>query len=175
MTQLCAAINTRPDCTVNGSENGEHHYMSPPDKLALDLEGTLISNAMSCFPRPGLRAFLDFAALHFPRIVLFTAVAEHRVRPILDVLAGEGDVPAWMAGIEIIGWSGEVKDLGCIPRACLSSTLLVDDLESYVHPDQRAQWIAIEPFSAPYPDTDRELDRVAAVLRHRLQGALGQM
>ncbi len=145
--------------------------MSPPTILALDLEGTLISNAMSCFPRPGLHAFLDFSAAHFPRVVLFTAVSEHRVRPILDVLAAEAAIPGWARGIEIIGWAGEVKDLGFIPRATVAGTLLVDDLESYVHPDQRAQWVPIEPFVQPYPDTDLELVRVTEALRDRLRSA----
>ena len=37
--------------------------------LALDLEGTLVSNAMSQIARPGLRDFLEFCGEAFPRIV----------------------------------------------------------------------------------------------------------
>jgi hypothetical protein len=40
--------------------------------IALDLEGTLISNAVRSFPRPGLSAFLDFCQAHFERVVLFS-------------------------------------------------------------------------------------------------------
>lgn len=33
-----------------------------PTIIALDLEGTLISNAVTQFPRPGLRTFIDECA-----------------------------------------------------------------------------------------------------------------
>ncbi|MGD9830135.1 MAG: hypothetical protein AB7E70_06365 [Hyphomicrobiaceae bacterium] len=52
---------------------------APPRVLALDLEGTLISNAMSCIPRPGLFAFLEGCREMFARVVLFAAVLEARV------------------------------------------------------------------------------------------------
>jgi hypothetical protein len=35
--------------------------------LALDLERTLISDAMNCAPRPGLLSFLEFCAPRFAR------------------------------------------------------------------------------------------------------------
>jgi hypothetical protein len=135
--------------------------------LALDLEGTLISNAMSCFPRPGLHNFLDGCRQIFERIVLFTAVSEARVRPILDILVSEGEAPTWFRNIAYVGWTGDVKDLRFIERCVAREALLVDDLESYVHPDQRAQWVPIAPFSAPYPATDRELQRVLSELQVR--------
>ena len=138
---------------------------SRPHVLALDLEGTLISNAMSCFPRPGLHAFLDGCRQSFARVVMFTAVAEDRVRPILDVLADEGSTPAWFRSVEMVDWSGEVKDLRFIGGCGAGQALLVDDLESYVHPEQRAQWVPIAPFAAPYPTSDRELERVLGKLR----------
>ena len=49
--------------------------------LALDLEGTLISNAlpMDCTPRPGLWDFLSWAKRHF-RVVLYTNVFPRRAR-----------------------------------------------------------------------------------------------
>lgn len=37
--------------------------MMRPTVLALDLEGTLISNAMSQIPRPGLHAFLTMLGM----------------------------------------------------------------------------------------------------------------
>lgn len=40
--------------------------------IALGLEVTLISNAVSCLPRPGLSAFLDVCQAHFDRVVLFS-------------------------------------------------------------------------------------------------------
>jgi predicted HAD superfamily phosphohydrolase YqeG len=50
--------------------------------IALDLEGTLISNAVSQFPRPGLFAFLEYCYQNFVRLVIFTAVNEVRFRSI---------------------------------------------------------------------------------------------
>jgi len=139
-----------------------------PRVLALDLEGTLISNAMSCFPRPGLRAFLDFCGAHFERVVLFTTIAETRGRPILDLLVAEGAAPLWLRDIEFVAWSGPIKDLRFVRDAEVGDAILVDDLESYVHPEQRAQWMPIAQFAAPYPDSDCELARVAEELRKRL-------
>jgi hypothetical protein len=49
--------------------------------IALDLEGTLISNAVSQFPRPGLFTFLEYCHENF-RLVIFTAVNEVRFRSI---------------------------------------------------------------------------------------------
>jgi hypothetical protein len=58
--------------------------------IALDLEGTLISNAVSQFPRPGLFTFLEYCHQNFVgiasrfenRLVIFTAVNEVRFRSI---------------------------------------------------------------------------------------------
>lgn len=136
--------------------------------LALDLEGTLISNAVSCFPRPGLRAFLDFCRDHFHRVVLFTTVPELRGRPILDMLIAEGAAPPWLRHISFVSWSGAIKDLRFIDGAQADGVILVDDYEGYVHAEQRAQWVPILTFGTPYPDTDDELMRVTEELRTRL-------
>lgn len=137
--------------------------------LALDLEGTLISNAVSCFPRPGLRDFLIGVECQFDRLVVYTTVAPMHVRRLAKDLANEGLVPHWLADVEIVIWQGGIKDLRFIPGADIERTLLVDDIEAYIHPEQRSQWIKIEPFEPPYPSTDRELARVAAVLDARRQ------
>ncbi len=62
--------------------------------IALDLEGTLISNAVSQFPRPGLLTFLEYCHQNFvgvasrfdTRLVIFTAVNEVRFRSISRTL-----------------------------------------------------------------------------------------
>jgi hypothetical protein len=136
--------------------------------LALDLEGTLISNAMSCFARPGLFQFMEFCRAQFPRVVMFTFVPQERVRAIFDILISEGEVPAWVAGIEVVAWSGHHKDLRFVTGAVLARTLLVDDHKDCVHPDQTAQWVPIAAYEPPYSKEDRELERVTVALRHRL-------
>ena len=70
--------------------------------LALDLEGTLISNAVSQIARPGLFDFLEDCRELFPRIVIFTSVNEERFRAIANLLTTEGYAPNWFADIEYI-------------------------------------------------------------------------
>ena len=59
---------------------------APVRILALDLEGTLISNAASRFPRPGLFALLEAVKGLFEEVVLFTAVRPQLAREILTNL-----------------------------------------------------------------------------------------
>lgn len=80
-------------------------------------------------------------------------------------LVDEGSAPEWFATLPHFQCTGQYKDLRFIEGAEVSTTLLLDDLESYVQPDQRANWIPIAPFEAPYSDEDRELERVTALLR----------
>ena len=130
---------------------------NPPKVLALDLEGTLISNAMSQIPRPGLFDFLESCALLFPRLVMFTTVKEDKFRHIARLLVEEGKTPAWFADIEYVNWQGETKNLEFVPDAAVADIILVDDFEIYVHPGQAAQWMQIEYFDYPYPEDDRGL------------------
>jgi hypothetical protein len=139
--------------------------MNTIDVLALDLEGTLISNAVSQIPRPGLHAFLSACAEHFARVVMFTAVREEKFREIARLLVEEGVAPGWFLGIEYIQWNGPTKDLNFIPNTEPARCRLVDDIASYVHPEQQDQWIRIQTFDHPYPDDDAELARVQDVLR----------
>ncbi len=55
--------------------------------IALDLEGTLISNAVSQFLRTGLFTFLEYCHQNFYRSVIFTAVNEVRFRSIYKKVA----------------------------------------------------------------------------------------
>lgn len=128
-----------------------------PTVLALDLEGTLISNAMSQIPRPGLYEFLESCASLFPRLVMFTTVREEKFRPIARLLVEENKAPAWFADMEYVNWEGETKNLEFVPDAAVSDIILVDDFEIYVHPGQEAQWMQIAYFDYPYPEDDRGL------------------
>lgn len=136
--------------------------------LALDLEGTLISNAMSQIPRPGLAEFLTRCAELFPRIVMFTTVKEERFRKIARLLVDEKVAPTWFADMEYIAWQGETKDLQFVPGVDPHQVLLVDDFEKYVHPGQEAQWLQVEHFDYPYSSEDRGLAEVFDVLTARI-------
>ena len=48
--------------------------------LALDLEYTLITSAVTQWPRPGLYEFLEAVKTMFDRVVIYTAVAESLFR-----------------------------------------------------------------------------------------------
>lgn len=124
-----------------------------PTILALDLEGTLISNAVSQIPRPGLREFLDYARGAFDEVVLFTTVPHHSALRILSLLAEERRAPRWFTEVRYVEWIGSCKDLRFVsPR--LGESLLLDDYEPYIHPGQREYWVEAPLFSSPYPDDD---------------------
>ena len=137
------------------------------DVLALDLEGTLISNAVTQFPRPGLIDFLEQCRALVPRVVMYTTVREHRFRAIAATLVAEGSAPAWFQTMEYVDWEGATKDLAFIRGADLSRTLLVDDCADYVHPGQEENWLPIGQFAPPYAEEDGELSRLVSVLRER--------
>ena len=132
--------------------------------LALDLEGTLVSNAVSQIARPGLYEFLEFCRRAAPRVVIYTGVAERKLREVAANLVEEGSAPAWFASIEYVRWSGDKEDLALIPGATVERTLLIDDYEDYVVPEQRRERPPIRSFSAPYAADDTELQRIRRVL-----------
>lgn len=138
-----------------------------PTVLALDLEATLISSAVSQFPRPGLFDFLNRCRELFARIVMFTTVPEVRFRQIAATLALEGAAPAWFQEVEYVNWVGSTKNLEFIPDCDVIEAMLVDDLESYVHPGQASQWIKVEPFEPPFDDSDTGLASVLVELEMR--------
>ncbi|MBH1494003.1 hypothetical protein JY423_02215 [Stenotrophomonas maltophilia] len=128
-----------------------------PTILALDLEGTLISNAISQIPRPGLHSFLDEVRGRFDQLMMFTTVPEERFRSIAQVLVLEGSVPEWFAHLRYISWSGGTKDLR-LASPHLGVALLLDDHAPYVHPGQEHLWVEIPLFGSPYPSDDDGLN-----------------
>ena len=137
--------------------------------LALDLEGTLISNAVSQIPRRDLLWFLESCKTLFQRIVIFTAVREQRFREIANSLVAEGLAPDWFARIEYIHWSGKTKNLSFISGVDPFQVLLLDDLEEHVHPGQENQWIGVEDFNYEDPETDFGLGQALEKIESRLK------
>ena len=138
--------------------------------IALDLEGTLISSAVSQIPRPGLSQFLDGCRSLATRVVIFTAVGEDRFRAIAELLVTDGFAPPWFSQIDYVRWSGRYKDLTPLMNDHRGNVVLVDDHEDYVHPDQREHWIPIAPFDPL--SSDSELVRVLAELQMRAASGL---
>lgn len=133
--------------------------------IALDLEGTLISNAISQIPRPHLYAFLNGCREISERVVMFTTVSEPRFREIARLLVSEGYAPEWFSAIEYIHWIGHKKDLKFIPNAKTETVILVDDVKEYVVDGQCKQWVEIPQFARPYPDSDSNLLEILEKLR----------
>lgn len=134
--------------------------------LALDLERTLIDDALSARPRPGLLGFLEFCHGRFGRVAVFTTVEEADARQVLEHLAQRGMIPpGLLERLEYVAWCGEYKDLGFIPGVAASEVLLVDDDAGWIRPDQCGRWVAIAPWDG---GPDGELRRVRSVLEGSL-------
>ncbi len=134
--------------------------------LALDLERTLISDAMNREPRPGLYDFLRFCTQRFERVVLFTSVNRAQAFAALNELREQGHVPAeFIDKVEYIVWDSKYKDLRNIAGASVEEVLFVDDDAGWVLPGQEAQYIPIAEYD-PYlvRGTDEELKRLRLLL-----------
>lgn len=162
--------------------------------LALDLESTLISNAMSKFSRPGLLDFLEWCAKHFDYVCIFSmllpwkasecllqiardAISENRISLVSDLVG--------MRPISnpLLQEKGSHKDLEMIRQDFadhiwlrktipdLKDIWIVDDDENVILPSQRSQWIPIAKWESPYDSSDRELERVRAELEKKIGSA----
>ncbi|AWH33940.1 hypothetical protein C1930_14260 [Stenotrophomonas sp. SAU14A_NAIMI4_8] len=138
-----------------------------PSILALDLEGTLISNAVSQIPRPGLLRFLGEIKDIFSQLVLFTTVPEPQVRNILSLLAEEGEIPDWFKYSNYIQCLGSTKDL-LLVSPLLGTALLLDDHQSYIHPGQEKFWIKAPLFASPYSPHDDGLEVALTRIRRKV-------
>lgn len=136
--------------------------------LALDLEGTIISDAVGVFPRPGLYEFLQWCGETFERVVLFTCVSEEHAREIVRHLVAEHAAPEWFREVEYVAWERPYKDLKFVQGAALSEILLVDDKRIFVLPEQQEQWIPVPSYLPPFSDEDAELELLRERLRQRL-------
>lgn len=140
-----------------------------PTVVALDLERTLIDDALSGRPRPGLFEFVQFCLERFERVVLFTTVEEADAREVLEALVDTHAVPEeFLARLDYVPWSGEFKDLSFVPDVAPERVVLVDDDGGWVRQDQRDQWVEVMPWDGD--PADQELIRVRAVLDGRLSG-----
>ncbi|WP_142806923.1 NIF family HAD-type phosphatase [Stenotrophomonas maltophilia] len=139
-----------------------------PSILALDLEGTLISNAVSQIPRPGLYEFLQYAQGQFDQLVMFTTVDEMRFRRIAALLVSEGKAPDWFVQLAYTTWSGRTKDLTFVSPT-LGEALLFDDHAAYVHPGQEVLWVEVPLFGSPYLAEDEGLLIAKRCLEERIE------
>lgn len=128
--------------------------------IALDLEGTLISNAVSQFPRPGLYSFLEYCHNKFVRTVIFTTANELQFRRVAKTLVKQEKAPTWFVNLEYVNWHGKYKDLSFIPNTKGDQVILIDDQEEYIKPDQKSSWVYIPGYDYPYSQNDSELEKI---------------
>lgn len=131
--------------------------------LALDLEGVLITNAISQLPRPGLMTFLLECEAMFggDNLCIFTRVDEASFRRIATRLSDNDRAPYWFREIRYIDWVGEHKDLRFVDDD-IESVIIIDDYPPYIKQSQKHRLIQIKQYTDPYshepPDeTDNEL------------------
>ena len=140
------------------------------DVIALDLEGTLISNAMSQFPRPGLYNFLTAVKRLAHRVVMFTGVREPLFRQIAATLCNEGRAPSWFLDIEYVKWNHLLKkDLQYIKNIRIERSVIIDDVPEYIKEEHMPQFVHIRQYDRPYSLQDREFDRILTILQERVK------
>ena len=122
--------------------------------IALDLEGTLISNGMSQIPRFGLYPFLEKIRDLTPHIVLYTTLSVGLTKQIRNTLADEGSVPEWFRTLPYVEWEGEFKDIAFV-RALYEPeqvrVLLLDDHMGHLK-GQEDSFVLVKQFESPYSD-----------------------
>jgi hypothetical protein len=121
--------------------------------IAVDLEGVLISNAVSRFPRPGAAAFVTACRLAGDRVVLYTSVRAELARQIIDEMVAERLLPPEPFDA-IVHAPGSTKPLIGI------ADLLFDDAAG-VGPGEEDRLIRVPEYN-PADDDDRVLFELAA-------------
>lgn len=132
--------------------------------LCMDLEGTLISNAVSQIPRPGLYTFLESVS-EVCDLMLYTSVSSERVNAIRNLLIEEGVAPVWFLDLPVLHPTGTIKDKA---RCGRSDAMLLDDQAAVVASGEESWWVAIAEYLPPYSDHDRELIKALATIESRL-------
>jgi len=132
--------------------------------LCMDLEGTLISNAVSQIPRPGLYAFLESVA-EVCDLMLYTSVSPERVNAIRNLLVREGVAPAWFLDLSVCHPNGTIKHKA---RCGRPNALLLDDQAAVIAPGEESWWVPVAEFLPPYSEDDRELVKALANIKKRL-------
>jgi len=136
--------------------------------VCLDLEGTLISNAVSQIPRPGLMEFLEKVKT-LADVILYTSVSPKRTEEIKRLLVSEECVPEWFLNLEAIHPEATIKLKDRVPGySNYQRVFLVDDQIAVIAEDEKEWWVPVREYVSPYPPDDRELEAVAFQIAKRL-------
>lgn len=129
--------------------------------LCLDLEGTLISNAVSQIPRPGLYDFLRQVEARFD-LMIYTSVKAKTVDEIRELLIAEKNAPSWFRDLPVIHPDKTYKPKAACGR---EDAYLLDDQEATIVPGEAEWWIPITEFTHPYSDGDRGLSYILDIIK----------
>lgn len=132
--------------------------------LCFDLEGTLLSNAVSQIPRPSLYPFRE-RAIALCDLMIYTSVSEQRVFAIQKLLVPENSAPIWFEALNVIRPAGTLK-----PKSACGhdDAFLLDDQVSVIAPGEEDWSIQIPEFLPPYSDEDKALSEALPRLRKLL-------
>lgn len=135
--------------------------------LCLDLEGTLISNAVSQIPRPELYRFLERVSV-WCDLMIYTSVSQDRVTSIQKLMVAEGEAPPWFQFLPVICTSGTLKPKSACRR---EDAYLLDDQSRVIVPGEEGWWISIPEYLPPYDDDDRALSQALDRIKARIYDA----
>lgn len=139
--------------------------------VCLDLEGTIISNAVSQIPRPGLYDFLHQVSA-IADLILYTSVSPERTEAIKQLIVSEGSAPESFLGVASIHPVATVKPRQLVPDISrYRDVVLVDDQRAVIADDELDWWIPVAEYQPPYPDDDHELEHVLSRIRERVISA----
>ena len=133
--------------------------------LCLDLEGTLLSNAVSQIPRPGLYPFLEHSA-ELCDLMIYTSVSEKRASAIQKLLVAEHTAPMWFSDLDVIRPAGTLKPKSACGR---EDAFLLDDQEGVIVPGEEEWWIQIPEYRPPFADDDRALKDALEDIKIRIR------
>lgn len=133
--------------------------------LCLDLEGTLISNAVSQIPRPNLHRFL-VEVRELCDLMIYTSVSAPRVDAIRELLVQEGVAPSWFKDLQVIRPSGTLKPKASCGR---DQAFLLDDQPGVIVPGEEEWWIQIREYLPPYSKEDSALSDALTLIRQATQ------
>lgn len=136
--------------------------------LALGLEGTLVSDATSRIPRPGLYRFLQYCDLMFDDVVVFTTVQEAVFRAIAERLAEEGHAPRSFGRIRHVHYADGKNELDRVSRfGGTAMTLFVDHVAAPLA-GRETSWVYSPPFEGPYVEGNFGLVELIPELARRV-------
>lgn len=112
--------------------------------LALDIEGTLVTNRGKWYPRPHLHEFLEFCFHRVERVCFFTLLSKASAKNVIEWLVEAGHAPkVALERFEYVECKRNYKDLECLNHSDLNEVMLIDDNAPNVKPGQEERCILV--------------------------------